>query len=296
MNSYLGDTLKMEFDFKFDAVVGNPPRNSSEARNSLWIDFVKKALIDNNEWLLPNGYLCFVHSSGWRKPCANNSQFSGLFQLMAKDNTIEKLFMRGIKNRKRTVNWGTRFDYYLLKKHVSELSFTEVNDENYETHFVNMNEWQWLPNCNIADMKSLLGCMNDQKVTVLSDSSYHAIRSYVSSTKDGTFIYPLIHSTAKNGITFQYSATNKKRHFGIPKVIFGESGINDVVIDMDGTYGMTQSAIAILVSDIEHAQRLKKALLSNKFKMLVSNTCWGNFRIEKELFSYLKYDFYTVFH
>jgi hypothetical protein len=44
-----------------------------------------------------------------------------------------------------------------------------------------------------------------------------------------------------------YSNRNDLGMFGVSKVIFGDSGINDVVIDMEGKYGMTQHAIALEV-------------------------------------------------
>jgi hypothetical protein len=35
--------------------------------------------------------------------------------------------------------------------------------------------------------------------------------------------------------------------FGIPKVIFGESGINNVIVDTSGKYGLTQGAIGLKI-------------------------------------------------
>ena len=92
-----------------------------------------------------------------------------------------------------------------------------------------------------------------------------------------------------------YSKINNKGHFGISKVIFGESGINNTVIDMDGKYGMTQGAIAIIVNNKTEAENISKALLSKNFNNLIKSCIIGNFRIEWRLFTYFKKDFWKQF-
>ena len=107
--------------------------------------------------------------------------------------------------------------------------------------------------------------------------------------------YPLIHSTPKSGIRYKYSSINTKGHYGISKVIFGEAGINHVVVDNDGKYGMTQGAIAIQFSTINDGINIKKALLSDKFNTIILSCLCGNFRIDWRLFTYLKHDFWKEF-
>ena len=53
-------------------------------------DFTKKSL---NEWLIPNGYLLFVHPPGWRKPNTERGKFTKMFDLMAKQNQIAEQFI-----------------------------------------------------------------------------------------------------------------------------------------------------------------------------------------------------------
>ena len=81
----------------------------------------------------------------------------------------------------------------------------------------------------------------------------------MSKTKTEEFCYPCIHSTPKSGVRYMYSKVNDKGHFGVPKVIFGESGINNSVIDKDGIYGMTHGAMAIEITSNEELQ-IKKIL------------------------------------
>lgn len=92
-----------------------------------------------------------------------------------------------------------------------------------------------------------------------------------------------------------YSSRNDKGHFGVSKVIFGESGIGDVIIDINGEYGMTQCAMAIKIKDVEEGEVIKQVLLSEKFNGFLKTVMWSNFRIDWRLFSYLKKDFWKEF-
>jgi hypothetical protein len=62
----------------------------------------------------------------------------------------------------------------------------------------------------------------------------------MSKVKKDVFKYPCIHSTPKSGVRYMYSNKNDNCNFGVSKVIFGDSGINNPILDFDGKYGMTQ--------------------------------------------------------
>jgi len=158
-----------------------------------------------------------------------------------------------------------------------------------------LHDFNWLPNKNIINILNLISDNIDLNLDVIMDSSYHAIRAYVSDNKDEIYIFPLIHSTPKTGIRYKYSSINNKGHFGISKIIFGEAGINDVVIDLNGDYGMTQGSIGIKITDLNEGLNIKSALLSKQFKEFLDACNWGNFRIDWRLFTYLKKDFWKEF-
>lgn len=72
LNLYVGNTLEMSWDFKFDVVIGNPPFNQGgirswngkhhgEENKTIWFPFVEKAF----EWLNPNGLLVFITPASW---------------------------------------------------------------------------------------------------------------------------------------------------------------------------------------------------------------------------------------
>jgi len=85
---------------------------------------------------------------------------------------------------------------------------------------------------------------------------------------------------------------NHKGFFGVPKVIFGESGIYDPVVDLEGRYGMTQGAMAIPVDGPEDAHQLVEFLTSEKFQSILATCMWSNFRIDWMLFTHFRHGFW----
>ena len=308
LNIYEGDTLKMdtfkEFGIEqFDIIVGNPPFNSPGAvgtGNTIWQLFVKLSL---DTWLNKNGYLVYVHPSSWRKPNTVRSRNFGLYKLMTKNNTILYLEIHDSKDGLKTFKAGTRYDWYVIKRAKNEDYKTIIKDELGITSKLNLNTLDFLPNYNFELLLPLLAKTGDEKCPI-NDGTYHSTRKdLVSSKKTAKFKYPLIHSTNKNkidkqtggiisGIRYMYSSRNDKGHFGVKKVIFGESGLNDVIIDLEGEYGMTEGAMAITISSKKEGIELKKYLLSPNFQELLKACKWGNFRVEWTLFKYFKKYFY----
>jgi len=90
------------------------------------------------------------------------------------------------------------------------------------------------------------------------DSSYNATREHVVNKQNDEYKYPLIHSTPIRNIRYKYSNINNKGHFGVKKVIFGEAGINHVIVDIEGKYGMTQGAIGIIIINKDEGENIKK--------------------------------------
>jgi len=164
---------------------------------------------------------------------------------------------------------------------------------------VNMKDFNFLPNLNIANVKKLFPKTDnntcDLGACILYErSAYGSDKVWVSENKGANFKYPLIHSTTQKGPRIMYSKTNGNGFFGIPKVIFGESGINEPVIDFEGEYGMTQGAMALSIKNRSDGEKLVKFLKSNFFKNIRTACSWGGFRIDWRLFTYFKEDFWNV--
>jgi len=298
LNYNEGDTLKLNIKEKwklegFDAVIGNPPYNKSQKADGkrgggdlLWNKFIIKSL---NEWILDKKYLVFVHPAGWRKPEGGKTKYKNLFEIMTKENQMIYLEIHNTKDGMKMFRCGTRYDWYLIKKN-NENKETIIKDELNKINKENLKMWNFLPNYNFENIKKLIANENDEKCKIIYDvNKYETRKKYISLKQDEKYKYPLIHSTPKNGIRYMYSSRNDLGHFGISKVIFGESGINEVVIDKEGKYGMTQEAIGIETNNLNE---YKKFLESEFFLEIIKSCMWSNYQIDWRLFKYFKKDFW----
>jgi uncharacterized FlaG/YvyC family protein len=283
--------LEEDLDMKFDVVVMNPPYQAPQSAEGkrgggdlLWNKFVEKSF---SNWTKEDGFVCAVHPSGWRKPESDRSKYKGLFELMTHQNHMLYLEIHDTKDGIDTFNAGTRYDWYVCQKNTA--GTTEVLDENNETSRLDLKEYQWLPNHSIAEVASLLGAGGE---VIFNVSAYETRKNWTSQEETEEFKFPLVHSTPKGGNRFWYSSRDDKGHFGISKVIFGEAGINDVIIDTQGAYGMTQGAIALPVEDEEDALAAREFLMSPAFKNILDACSWSNFRVDWRLFNYFKKGFW----
>ena len=302
-NSNVGDTLSLDIEKKwsikgFDAVIGNPPYNAMQNNTGkkgggdlLWNKFIKKSLC---EWLNKNGYLCFVNPAGWRKPDSKNSKYH-LFNLMTKENQMVYLEIHNTKDGMKTFGCGTRYDWYVIEKKENYKNTIVIDENGFKNIDVNMKIWNWLPNYMFQKIQSLLFKDGNEVCKILySRTSYASDKKWTNEDQNSEFKYPCIHSTPKNGIRYYYSNCDNKGHFGIPKVIFGETGIYNAIIDNTGKYGITQHSMAI-VDDIKNLENIKKALECKSFKDVLNACSWSNFSIDWRMFLSFKKDFWKEF-
>jgi len=306
LNFHRGSFLDENFKYvmkewgvdKFDVVVGNPPYNNDQKAegkrgggSTLWDKFVIKVL---NSFLKENGYLVFVHPTLWRKPQSDRSTSKEVSELMMKKQ-IHYLECHDSNDGMKVFNAGTRYDFYVLEN-CPIYKETLINGEDRKDVLVNLKNYDFIPNYNLELFDRIIAKEGEDKCPILFNvSNYETRKSWVSDDKNDEYKYTLIHSTPKGGTRYKYSSRNDNGHFGISKVIFGDSGIGDAIIDMIGEYGMTQHSMGILVSSLEEANNIKKALLSNEFNEFLKTVMWSNFQIDWKLFSYLKKDFWKEF-
>jgi len=294
LNVHCGSFLEGGFDNKmkdwsvdnFDIVMGNPPYNGAETGggNSLWDKFIRKSIPKIQEF----GFLLLVHPSSWRKPPSERSKTADIWDLLTNKNQLVYLEIHSVEDGLKTFNAGTRYDFYCVEKR-KKYKESIVIDEKGVRNLINCEEWKFLPNYNIHNINKLLG--KDCRI-LFSRSAYGSDRPHVSDTMSDEFIYEVVHSITKSGPRIFYSSRCDRGFFGLSKVIFAESGLNDVIVDMSGRYGMTSHAFAIEVDSEEEASEIKRCLLSDEFKEIIKSCSWGNFAIDWRLFTYFKRDFY----
>jgi len=295
LNIYNGDSLELDtkkvWDIeKFDIIVSNPPYNMPGIKatgNTIWYLFLSKFLdlVDKNKYFL------FIHPSGWRKPESEKSKYKNLFKKMTQENQMLYLEIHNTKDGMKTFNCGTRYDWYLIHK-IPSYKKTIIKDEKGVIYDIDLSKWYFLPNYLFNDIDKIISIDKNDNNIIFNRTNYGTDSKHVYSVKDDVYKYTLIHSTNKDGVRYYYSSKNDNGHFGIKKVIFGESGINNAIIDDKGIYGMTQGCMAIPFNNINEAYNIKKALESPFFKNILKSCSWSNFRIDWRLFTYFKKDFY----
>jgi len=287
---------------RFDVVIGNPPfNNPNQHKIILWTEFVYRAL---EVWIKEDGYLAFLHPPGWRKPFTRRRKgYTNIYDLMTCENELIYLSIHGKKDGWSMFNCGTRFDWYLIRcSKPKDVCFITLSDEDNHVSEIDIRKWNWLPSKNFELIQTLLVEEDDIKAErcpiLYSRSAYGTDKKGMNSFKDEAlgFIYPCVHSTLKGGVVrYYYSKFCNKGFFGVPKVIFGESGIFEPILDLEGVYGMTHCAMAIEISSLEEGEKIVQALKSTKFDNLIQSCCFSSFRIDWRLFLDLKREFYLEF-
>jgi len=293
-NCYIGDMIQNcnanWCNHYFDAVIGNPPFNeANNPRRIIWNKFVIKAL---TSWIKEGGYLLFVHPPLWRKP------LSDMFHLMTRKNNMLRLSIHSKKEGWQLFGCGTRFDWYLIQRIDTPILKTIVRfDDDVEVK-LELDPLNWLPNRNFELVRKLMAYNLEEKCPIIySRSAYGTDKEWMSPERNEHrgFIYPCVHSTLKGGVVrYYYSRVCDRGHFGVPKVIFGESGIFEPILDISGEYGLTHCAMAIGISGLEEGELVVEALKSDWFSEVIKSCCFSSFRIDWRIFLDFKRDFTKI--
>jgi hypothetical protein len=284
-----GDFIELEFDMKFDVIVGNPPyqkpksdsRMGSRGASELWAEFVTKSL----SLLNTDGYLAFIHPNSWRKPEDRNN----FWKLLTQDNQMEKLVMSSGKGDQDWFGIGVRVDYYILQKK-AKYKNTVVIDHEGVTHDLDLANFDWLPNYAIGEIAQLLG----KGTSVLYNTFYHTQKSH-SDVITTDCKYPVVHTINKSGLGIKYFdklQENDTTHFGVAKVLLNQNELQYPYNDFKGEYGMSQLTFGIPISSEEEGEEIIKFLNSNKGKRLIASTKWNTYYTDYGMFKSFKKDWY----
>ena len=294
LNYNEGNTLELNIKNKwdidgFDAVIGNPPYQvqvGPRKSQPIWNLFTKKNL-DN---LSENGYLLFVHPSGWRSPCGI---FRDVYDKIMSKNLIY-LNMNDFKKGQEVFNVGTNFDYYLVKNNNNKqpIKIVDIYDKEYK---LDLSKWSFIPSGGFELYEKVLALNKEDKVSIMHGySTYETRKKWVSKTKSEEFKYPCCYTiTIKDGMKCFYSS-EKKGHFDIPKVIWSNGLGTYPIIDENGKYGLTQFSYAI-IDDKENLNNIKLSLENTNFIKLMEYVKFTNNKYNHKVIALLKKDFWKEF-
>jgi tRNA1(Val) A37 N6-methylase TrmN6 len=276
---------------KFDVIMGNPPfqkeqsgtRKGSYGGRTLWNKFIESSFT----LLKENGYLTFINPANWR----GLGELNYLWEIMSKKQLLY-LHIYSKKQGQKLFNVGQRFDLYILKN-TNNTKQTEIKDELGNIHSIDLTKMQFLPNYAYNEINSILTDEQDGTDVIYSSSFYDTRK--LKSKPQGKYIYPVVHSITKEGITYWYSNDNTKGHFGVPKVIlnFNENQYSHKEQnDYKGEYGMSQISFGIPIKSKKEGDEILKAIDSDAFKKIIAATKWGAFQTDYRMFKYFKKDFF----
>lgn len=276
---------------KFDVIVMNPPYQSgsgvSGSAHTLWDKFVFKSF----DILISEGYLVAVHPDGWRS-------IKGAFKPVQKFLTNKEMIYLETHSRKDGLkNFGvqTTYDFYLIRNKINTGFKTKLKLNDGEIYNLDLRNLEFIPNGMFNELNNLIAKDGEEKVNLISTSSYHTQKNYVSSIQSEIFRYPCVYTINKNGeMKFKFSSLNNKGCFGIPKIIWS-NGISKPMIDYNGDYMQTEFAYSIC-DQIENLINIQKAMLSERFIKLMSfSDGRDGHRYNHKIISMFRKDFWKEF-
>ena len=302
MNVYTGSFLDGGFDKhmkevwgleKFDIIVGNPPYNddSNNKGNTLWDKFIPKSFDILNQ----DRYFVMVHPSGWRNIEGKFSKVKDL--LLSRD--ILYLNLNSFEDGMRVFNAGTNFDYYCVRNSNTKCKTKLVDIDNVE-YLIDLKSVDFIPNCNIHMIYSLISSDVENRVKVIVSYDYEPRKEWMSDLETQENKYPCVYSIKSGGIlNLKWSKINTKGHFGVSKIICGNGANPTFIKDFEGNYGMTQWAFGIIDDDIDNLSNIFSCLNSQGIKEVTRATKFvstnGNPIIYPKIISLFKKDFWKNF-
>ena len=281
------DEWKVE---EFDVVFGNPPYNDchnkkadqggSGSRTRLYPSFVIRSLA----LLKDNGFLVFIHPAMWRKP--NDILHQYLFgnqlhhlRLYTKPEG-SKIFGRGVT---------TKVDWYVLQKQLPSLpTMIHLDDNTIISHHINVATPMICGHGHDIWYK-MYQMILEGKAEPLPVEKRAIANSKCKGTSSDNYVYPLIQSTSRKGVSsiswYKLSHPNQYKK----KVVYAEIEVVHPVYDKEGRFGTTDNIQSILVTDDTEGEYLCRYLSSKLFQYIVGATKWSMFRTDHSMFQYIPY-------
>ena len=275
---------------QFDLIVGNPPFQTKKAKTyegsvgnrTLWTKFI--TAIFDNQLLNPKGHLGFITPSNWRRP------EHPLYDVLTKQNQLSYLHIYGKKDGLKKFGAQTRFDIYIVQEGSKKSSKnTKIIDEKGEKHFLDLTKWPFLPNFSYKTIEKIM-VPKEKGLNILFDAGLYDARK-LSKKKSKKFRHSIVHNITKRGLGLKY-AKERKKHFGVSKVLFNFNEKQYPFNDFDGKYGMSQLTFGIPIKSKKQGEDIIRAVNSPKFQEILEATKWSSFQTDYRMFYYFDPEFY----
>ena len=273
INVYNEDFLEFNTELKFDLIVANPPyakllpngKRASKNHNLIGA-FIRKSL----EMLNPSGMLLYITPDNWMSFADRNTLIGELTSLQIwyiNIHTAKKYFKK----------IGSSFVWYLIenKPFYKNIEIEGIWKNKTYKSSVKSEKRKFIPLCYNAVIQSILHKTIDNtelrkfEVQTTSDLHKYTKKKFISSTRDDTFKYKLIH-TPKQTV---WSSRPHKFQEGY-KVFISTTSYYSTFVD---NCGMTQSIAFIRCKDEEEANRVSKVLNHPMYKFINDICRYGNF-------------------
>ena len=279
--NFLTEQKKWTAKFKgvdtFDIIMGNPPYNEGgikhKGNKNIYVYFAVKSL----ELLKKNGYLLFIHPPTYRIP-HHKIQHTGIdLNEIYTNKQIKYIKMFTIEQTKQLMDVMINVDYILIQNKINDLKTptTIIDTYGHKTlELITPN--YFIPNYGLSIMKKLkeVGEKNGTIELILTSENHKQQMNKGS--------HPNIHGITSKGIKI---CKSKHKHSiqSLRKIIInGVGSYNYVFYDKNGSYGITQSPIAI----IEPSKNTLYLVNSKLFHYITNATkiIGNNFNIQTSTF------------
>lgn len=257
---------------KFDYVIGNPPYEQAGTNqggsSNLWSKFVKKA----SELTKEGGFISMIHPGSWKSYATQGREsllrdFYLKYKLHYLDVGTASDQFHGVTS---TFDWwvvqkeeSNGIDTYLTTKHNGSVVSDTYN-------FSNMN---FIPEkINPVSLKVSYILSNEpSKLNIEKSCELHTQSNDLKDSRSLSHKYPLKHTVSGDRWSSKKHLIQDKE-----KIILYESGYLRPEYD-SGNYGVTQSALYIIVDDKEEAEYILSLLNSNLYTYFRRVNKWSGF-------------------
>ena len=277
-----GDFTELEFDMKFDVIVGNPPYQDSKAHGkkttgngALWVRFTVKAI----DLVKDKGFLGFVIPDSWTAPT---------YDLMGSRESIFNDYFK--KNNLLYLNFDVKRFFPTVG--IDPTAFILKKEQNYagttiktpiETINLDLSNMSFIT----KDLSATSLSIHSKVLSNKENSRLFKMRwkktvtsIEVQEIKDRTFKHPFVdhHSYKPTRWAKTLDPDASKRKVLVPYV-----GKYQCIVDDIGVLGARESVSVLFLQDIEKGEFAEKFFTSKLINFVMNTNQWTQYQLSQIL-------------